>query len=221
MKAIIFDCDGVLVDSESIYQSAHIKFLTEMGLDVPDGQYAREYMGLPTPIYFQKLWDDYGAEYGRPFPEDLETNLKAHCHDLIQKSLVAIDGVGDFIATLSIPYAVASSTKLKFLHQKLEQTNLHSLFTPHIYSGEQVPRGKPFPDLFLHTAAMLKTNPQDCVVIEDSVNGVLAGVAAGMDVVGFCGGGHCADDHASILTQAGAVYSVKSFDELTEFLHAN
>ena len=218
MKAIIFDCDGVLVDSESIYQSAHIKFLNEMGLTVPDGQYAREYMGLPTPVYFQKLWDDYGEQYGRPFPDDLEINLKSYCHTQIVNSLLPINGVKEFTSKLTIPYAVASSTKLKFLHQKLEQTGLHDLFDPHIYSGEQVPRGKPFPDLFLHTANMLNIPPSDCVVVEDSVNGVLAGVAAGMDVIGFCGGGHCADDHAYILTQAGAVYSVHSFDELAEFL---
>lgn len=218
MKAIIFDCDGVLVDSESIYQSAHVKFLTEMGLTVPDGQYAREYMGLPTPVYFQKLWDDYGSVYGSPFPKDLEQNLKSYCHGQIVETLLPINGVTEFVEKLTIPYAVASSTKLKFLHQKLEQTNLHGLFTPHIYSGEQVPRGKPFPDLFLHAANMLKVAPQECVVVEDSVNGVLAGVAAGMDVIGFCGGGHCSDDHPNILTQAGAIYSVHDFDELAEFL---
>lgn len=214
MKAIIFDCDGVLVDSESIYQDTHVKFLTDLGLSVPEGQYAREYMGLPSTVYFRKLWEDYRHALGRPFPDDFETNLKSHCHNLIELTLKPISGAKEFISSLRLPFAVASSTKLEFLHRKLRQTNLHELFDPHIYSGEQVPRGKPFPDLFLHTAEKLETAPSDCIVVEDSVNGVLAGVAAGMSVIGFCGGGHCSKDHADILIKAGAKHTAHSFDDL-------
>lgn len=218
MKAVIFDCDGVLVDSEHIYQLAHVKFLSDLGLTVPEGQYASEYMGLPTSVYFQKLKNTYGPLLGRPFPENFETDLKAYSHDLITKTLQPIEGAKEFIENLRLSFAVASSTKLQFLHQKLTQTGLHTHFSPHIYSGEEVPRGKPFPDLFLHTAQKLNTAPQDCLVIEDSVNGVLAGVAAGMDVIGFCGGGHCGDNHHDVLVTAGAKTTVKNYAELKQVL---
>ncbi len=214
MKAVIFDCDGVLVESESIYQKTELKLLTELGLDVDPFAYAERFMGLPTKIYFQNLRETYEPVLGHALPDDFETRFRAQCHHEIETSLVAMDGIADYIAALKLPYAVASSTGLEFLHRKLHLTNLHASFDPHIYSGEQVPRGKPYPDLFLFTAKKLNVAPEDCLVIEDSVNGVKAGVAAGMPVIGFCGGGHCSPRHAAILKAAGAFRTILHFREL-------
>ena len=110
--------------------------------------------------------------------------------------------------------AVASSSGIDGLHEKLKLTGLHHLFSPHIYSGQQVERGKPAPDLFLFAAARLDRAPEDCLVIEDSVNGIRAAVSAGMEAWGFTGGGHADADLEGRLIHAGAQKVVSNYDEL-------
>jgi HAD superfamily hydrolase (TIGR01509 family) len=218
MKAIILDCDGVLVDSEAIYHSAEIRFMAELGIEVDRNAYAERFMGLPTEVYFKTLHEAYANQLNGPFPDDFEIRFKAWSHEQIQSNLKAIPGINEYVASVKLPKAVASSTKLKFLHQKLEMTGLSEFFAPHIYSGEQMARGKPFPDLFLHAAAQLNVDSSECVVIEDSANGVKAGVAAGMHVIGFCGGGHCSERHDEILLKAGAHDIAHNYDDVRKLI---
>ncbi|MBK8085694.1 MAG: HAD family phosphatase [Devosia sp.] len=213
MKAIIFDCDGVLVDSEAIYQEAEVRFLTELGLRIDPKAYAKKFMGLSPDVYYRTLFETYTPELSGGFPEDFEKKLSSYCKQQIEENLRAVPGALPYITSLTVPFAVASSTNLEFLHKKLRMTSMHTHFDPHIYSGEQVARGKPFPDLFLFAANRLGVAPANCVVFEDSVNGVTAGLAAGMRVVGFCGGGHCDASHADVLLQAGAHAIAYSYDD--------
>ena len=109
----------------------------------------------------------------------------------IEAELTAIDGVAELVRAFGGKVAVGSSSPYQKLVKKLKITGLESLFAPHIYSADHVKAGKPAPDLFLHSAAQLDVDPGRCLVIEDSVHGVLAAIAAGMTPIGFVGGGHC------------------------------
>jgi HAD superfamily hydrolase (TIGR01509 family) len=120
---------------------------------------------------------------------------------------------------LNIPLAVASSSAMKSLRSKLTELKLIANFEPHIYSGEQVKRSKPHPDLFLFVAKRLQIDAKKCVVIEDSVNGVMSAFAAGMTVIGFTGGTHCLPGHGKQLAAHGASSIITDMNELS--LHLN
>ena len=119
---------------------------------------------------------------------------------------------------LALPKAVASSTALHFIRQRLAKTRLIDYFGPHLYSADQVANGKPHPDLFLFAAEKIGFAPADCTVVEDSENGVIAGVRAGMRVIGFTGGGHYEDKAGQALLDRGAERCVSTFDDLRDLL---
>ena len=126
------------------------------------------------------------------------------CVDLaFERELVPITGIEELLAALPAPRCVASNSHLDRVRHALSVTRLLPLFDPHVFSASQVERGKPAPDLFLFAAQQLGTAPEGCIVIEDSATGVEAAIAAGMPVVGFCGGSHCPGDHADQLLAAG------------------
>ncbi|MEL7488068.1 MAG: HAD-IA family hydrolase [Pseudomonadota bacterium] len=131
--------------------------------------------------------------------------------------LKPIDGADDALSRIDAK-AVASSSRAIYLQSKLERTGLLDLVAPHVYSAELVAHGKPAPDIFLYAADRLEADPARCLVVEDSVNGVAAGVAAGMTVWGFTGGGHCFEGHAERLIDAGAQWSAPSFADFTAAL---
>ncbi len=122
------------------------------------------------------------------------------------------------LAGRGVPRAVASSSATERIARSLALTGLTDHFAPHLYSASMVPNGKPAPDLFLHAASQLGVEPGDCVVVEDAVPGVLAGVAAGMRVIGFTAAGHCGADHAAGLVGAGADEVAATAAELTDLL---
>jgi HAD superfamily hydrolase (TIGR01509 family) len=130
-----------------------------------------------------------------------------------QERLTEVTGAAAAIAALTKPKAVASSSPAPFLREKLALGGLLEAFDPHIYSADHVGRGKPHPDVFLHAAQNLRVDPAACVAIEDSVNGVLSAKAAGMEVWGFCGGGHMDEDAAHRLVEAGAHRMVADWNE--------
>lgn len=132
--------------------------------------------------------------------------------------LEAVPGIQDVLERWQGPKAVASSSSLRRLQEKLSQTGLARYFHPHVYSGEQVQNGKPAPDLFLFAADRLDLSPDRCLVIEDSANGVRAAAAAGMTVWGFTGGGHADAGLASRLSDAGAAQVVPDHAALKALL---
>ncbi|MCX2725032.1 HAD family hydrolase [Roseibium salinum] len=217
-EAILFDCDGVLVDSEKIYVEVEREHLARIGLHYELKDYMDRFQGLVANDFWAALDLDHQALGKGALPETFGPELDAATLERITRELAAIAGIKELLDAHSGPRAVASSSRLERLIQKLQHTGLHSYFEPHIYSGEQVDKGKPAPDLFLFAADNLGVTPAATLVVEDSVNGVRAGLAAGMTVWGFVGGGHCHAGHADQLLAAGAHRVVDSHDDLAALL---
>lgn len=201
---IIFDCDGVLVDSERIHIAVERALLAEMGLEYDLADYQTRFVGLPDKVFVAELESDFAKLNRGAMPADFEERVHAIVWERFENELHAIPGLTTLLDKLDVPIAVASSSRLVSLHKKLHLTGLHAAFDPHVYSGEQVTHGKPAPDLFLFAAEQLGCDPEACLVVEDSVNGVRAGVVAGMQVWGFAGGGHADAGLQERLARAGA-----------------
>jgi len=202
IEAIIFDCDGVLVNSEELGIEVERRWLASIGLHYEQEEFAARFLGLTDVDFMEAIGSDRRRRMGLDLPPDFFAGLNREKLDVFRRKLCAIEGVGSFVRALSVPVAVASSSGMDFLVEKLEWTGLRHLFAPNIFSADQVARGKPHPDLFLHAARRIGCSPSRCVVLEDSENGVRAGVAAEMTVWGFLGGR--SDRLGMRLRQAGA-----------------
>lgn len=214
MKLIIFDCDGVLVNSEEIYLAADLDFLASIGAHFEPRTYMRAFMGLSPGVWRAKIGPAVEQKTGFPLPTDFFAQVDSYVTAQIDAKLAAIPGALQTIAEISTRRCVASSTPSQRLRWKLERTGLLELFDPHIFSSDMVQNGKPAPDIFLHAAAVMQVHPDDCIVVEDSVNGVKAAKAAGMRVIGFIAGNHCSAEHADDLSQFGADAIVTKYEDL-------
>jgi HAD superfamily hydrolase (TIGR01509 family) len=213
---LIFDCDGVLVDSEMIACRVDAECLTEIGFPTTAAFIQAEFVGLSSRTMFERFERDHGRKLPADFPAALQRRLAAAFDD----ELEAIAGVADMLPALGLRKCVASSSHPERLRHTLGLTGLWPHFDPHVFSATMVANGKPAPDLFLYAADRMRTPPRDCVVVEDSQAGVAAGVAAGMRVLGFVGGSHCADGHAGRLRAAGAHAVFDDMHQLPELLTA-
>jgi HAD superfamily hydrolase (TIGR01509 family) len=200
MALVIFDCDGVLIDSEVLSQREEAACLAAHGFPVPLEEVATRYLGISGAAMFA----DLEARFGRKVPQALIDDLRDRIAAACETELAAMPGIHDLLDRLPVPVCVASSSRPERLAHTLGLTGLYHRFAPNIFSASQVANGKPAPDLFLFAAARMGVAPDSCIVVEDSVAGVRAGVAAGMTVYGFCGGGHCPPDHGRGLLAAGA-----------------
>lgn len=214
IKAIIFDNDGVLVDSELIHIAVERELLAELGLHYDLQTYTSRFVGLSNSDFYSELTKDCDALSLGEFPADFDERLRARVWPRIEAELKPIPGAEELAAKFEGAVAVASSAPLSRLERKLTITNLFDLFAPHIYSSDHVENGKPDPDLFLHAAKRLTISPSNCMVVEDSENGVRAGRTAGMFTVGFIGGSHVDETHRAKLLNAGAHLIASSHDEI-------
>ncbi len=214
--AIIFDCDGVLVDSERIAIAVEREHLARTGLVYDTTDYLSRFVGLTNQDFHLATQADHQALNGRPLPDGFFEEMKAECVARYDAELTSFDGLEAFLDGYDGAVAVASSSSGPMLRRKLELTALHTRFDPYIYSGDDVAQGKPAPDLFLLSASRLGQDPSRCLVIEDSVNGVLAAVAAGMKVWGFTGGGHADAGLQGRLVGAGAQMVFSSYAGISE-----
>ena len=212
MRAVIFDCDGVLIDSEVIAVEVETALLAEHGLHYEIPEFVARFMGMSDKAFYAALSEDSQSRQGRALPADFKARVDAGKRVLNEQKLAAIVGIEAAVARLSLLKAVASSSEIHHLDYKLRKTGLWDLFAPHIYSADHVTHAKPAPDLFLHAANALGVDPSGCLVIEDSVNGVKAALAANMRVWGFAGGGHIDDSGRARLTAAGAERIVDDWD---------
>lgn len=206
---LIFDCDGVLVDSEVLSCRIDAEFLTEIGIPYTAEDIARQFLGVSLKTMISRIESERDCKLPDDFSERLNRTLFAR----FETDLKPVEGVSE--AILSLPYrrCVASSSTPERIALSLRVTGLADLFD-HVFSSTEVPRGKPAPDLFLHAATRMGVRPEDCLVIEDSAAGVQAAIAAGMRVIGFTGGGHCSPDHADKLRQTGAPTVIASMADL-------
>ena len=197
---VIFDCDGVLVDTERLTVGVEARVLTELGWPHTAEEVVARWMGRSSAAQLADLEDRLGAASTRTFDERTTAELL----ETFERELTAVEGIVvllDHLEAAGVPTCVASSGTHERMRRTLGITGLYDRFAGRIYSATEVEHGKPAPDLFLHAAGRMRAEPSACVVVEDSVYGVRAGVAAGMTVYGFAGGLTPADELAS----AGAV----------------
>lgn len=198
---IIFDCDGVLVDSEVIAVEIEARLLTEAGFPMTVDDVAETCVGLSYPDMVRMLEE----RFGKPVPESLNQQMQQSTLDEFPHRLQPVPGIASLLEDSNKDRCVASSSDPDRIAMSLGITGLAPLFhTDRLYSATMVDRGKPAPDLFLHAAESLGHAPSRCLVIEDSPHGVEAARAAGMDVIGFVGGGHARPSLIERLRAAGA-----------------
>jgi HAD superfamily hydrolase (TIGR01509 family) len=212
---LIFDCDGVLVDSEALACEIDAQILTRIGLPYSAQDIARKFVG----VSFKDMVARLEAEHGCTLPADLGVQMDSALFAKFETDLKPIEGVQEAILSLPYPRCVASSSTPDRIALSLRITGLSDLFD-HVFSATQVARGKPAPDLFLHAAAQMGASPQDCVVIEDSAAGVQGALVAGMRVIGFTGGAHCGPEHVEKLRRAGASIVIERMTDLTKTVQA-
>ncbi|MGK7889495.1 MAG: HAD family hydrolase [Leptolyngbyaceae cyanobacterium] len=194
-ELVIFDCDGVLVDSEQITNRVFCKMLNDLGLEVTLEDMFERFVGHSTAQCIEILTELLGA----PPPEDFVPTLRHRIAEALEAGVEPVAGVVGVLDRLTIPYCVASSGEPAKMRLTLGKTGLLSRFEGKIFSVAEVNNPKPAPDVFLHAAAQMGVDPKACAVIEDTPTGVKAGVAAGMYVYGVAA---CTPEHR--LKTAGA-----------------
>jgi HAD superfamily hydrolase (TIGR01509 family) len=210
MTLLIFDCDGVLVDSEVMAHQTLLDVLEPLGFAMT----LEESYGVFAGRSLKDTLAVIGQRLGQPPPDDLLDRSRDLLFARFRAGLQPVAGVAAAIAALPHARCVASSSSPDRLGLALAVTGLAPLFGANIFSATQVANGKPAPDLFQLAARSMNAAPGDCVVIEDSVLGVAAGRAAGMRVIGFVGGSHATEDLSARLAAAGAHQVVRAMGEL-------
>ena len=183
---VIFDCDGVLVDSEPIAIAVLIETVKALGVAIGTEAAYRDFLGRTLKSVSAALAADYGVAMDDAALADMRARLYAR----YEAALEPMPGVFALLDGLERPACVASSSVCERIEISLKLTGLFERFAPRIFSATMVARGKPAPDLFLYAAREMDVDPAACVVVEDSPAGVMAAKAAGMKVVAFTGGGH-------------------------------
>jgi HAD superfamily hydrolase (TIGR01509 family) len=216
MTTLIFDCDGVLVDSELIAHRTLHEMLIALGLDMTMEEALRTFAGRSLKdtvvLIEQRLGHAMPAAIGDQYRELLFARFRAE--------LKPVAGVKEALDALPYPRCAASSSSPDRLSLALEVTGLAPLLGQHVYSATQVARGKPAPDLFLFAAKQMGAEPKHCIVIEDSPLGIEAGLSAGMRTIGFAGASHATDELAKRLTAAGAYKVIRAMCDLPPCVEA-
>jgi HAD superfamily hydrolase (TIGR01509 family) len=183
-ELVIFDCDGVLVDSERIAIRVEAEFLGELGWPLTEAEIIERFMGHTSEYMDQAIEFQLGSR----LPEDWKDLFQRRYQEAFAAELAPVDGVIEALDQITAPTCVASSGSHDKLRFTLGHTGLYERFEGRIFSGYEVANNKPAPDLFLHAAARMGANPARCAVIEDSRPGVEAARAAGMPAFGYAGG---------------------------------
>jgi HAD superfamily hydrolase (TIGR01509 family) len=182
LQLVIFDCDGVLVDSERLAVRTEVEVLAALGWPLSDREIIERFVGR-SPAYMQAAIERH---LGRRI--DFDRLFMQRHEEVFERELRAVDGVAALLDSLRVPACVASSGTHERIRRSLELVGLAERFDGRVFSASDVAHGKPAPDLFLHAAAAMGAAPGRCAVVEDSVPGVEAGCAAGMAVFAFAGG---------------------------------
>jgi HAD superfamily hydrolase (TIGR01509 family) len=210
MTLLIYDCDGVLVDSEALACGVLADVMTSLGAPMTAAECVRIFGGRSVPDVLERAKEILG----RPIPREVGERAAQQLLQRLRHELKPVTGAAETVAALPYARCVCSSSAPDRLRLSLETTGLAPLFGSHVYSAMQVARGKPEPDLFLFAAHKLGATPAETIVIEDSGPGIEAARAAGMACIGFAGASHMTDDLATELTSHGPDVVVASMAEL-------
>lgn len=209
LELVIFDCDGVLVDSETIINRIFAETLTEAGFPIAYADMTQQFTGKSLETCLEIV----EQSYGKPLPPHFVERCQEREIAALQQELQPTPGIATTLEQMILPKCVASNSSHRHIHLVLTLTGLLPHFEGKVYSADEVDRPKPFPDLYLYAARQMGTHPEHCVVIEDSVPGVQAGCAAGMTVFGYAQG--CG---RTALIEAGAKLVFSEMSQLVELL---
>lgn len=207
---VIFDCNGVLVDSEQLATAIVSQEFMRAGFALTPDMVARYFTGRRQADMFAEV----EAAAGRKLPPDFTATVASATLRRFRVELRATRHAAYALTWLRGPKCVASSSSIDRIRVSLETTDLIRFFEPNLFSAGDVRNGKPAPDLFLHAAGKMHVNPKECIVVEDSAVGVAAGVAAGMKVIGFIGGSHAGNQLVNHLRAAGATVVISDMRAL-------
>jgi len=215
--ALIFDFDGVLLESEFEGNRELAELLTRLGHPHSAEDTLRHYVGLAGRDFIAAIEARIGVE----LPQEFHDHMKQMSVRALRDGIEAVAGAVDFVLSLppELPKAVASSSSTRWVRSHLEHIGLGGVFGEHIYSGrEHVERGKPAPDLYLHAADALGVKIGQTAIIEDSRVGATGALASGATVIGLAAGSHCLDGHADMLRGLGVEHIAASFDDVAQLL---
>ncbi|CAB3741644.1 Phosphatase YniC [Achromobacter denitrificans] len=216
-RLVIFDCDGVLIDSEIIAARAQSRALAAHGIAITPEEAARRFAGIPDA----DMWRTLQQENDRSLPDGFARQYADRLEATFRQELRALPGAAETVATLrkrGMDVCVASSSMPAKLEAALRMVGLWEAFAPNVFSTAQVARGKPAPDVFLFAARQMRAAILDCVVVEDSVPGVRAARAARMRAIGFVGASHNGPDQRQRLLDEGASEVIDDLRRLPEIL---
>lgn len=205
---VIFDCDGVIADSEVLSAQVLIDRLAGLGIAMTPAQVRRDFLGRSFPTVARTIRQDHGQS----LPDDFEADYRARLLDRFTTDLRPTPGVMAVLDGLPVPCCIATSSSPPRVAHTLAVLGLDGRFAGRVFTASQVGRGKPAPDLFLLAAARMGAAPEATVVIEDSAPGIAAGLAAGMTVLHYAGGAHLRDEGPLDLPPA-----VRAFDNWDDF----
>jgi HAD superfamily hydrolase (TIGR01509 family) len=214
---IIFDFDGVLLESEFEGNKQLAELLTELGYPISEREALTHYVGLSGADFIAAIERRIGAT----LPPEFHEARKRQSVRALNEGVRAVAGAVEFVRSLpqSLPKAVASSSSTRWIRGHLDHLGLADVFGDHIYSGrEHVERGKPAPDVYLHAAARLGVDIRRTVILEDSEIGVVGALASGATVIGLAAGSHCFDGHGDRLRALGVVHVADSFEQVRTLL---
>ncbi|QND53733.1 HAD family phosphatase [Phyllobacterium sp. 628] len=212
---VIFDCDGVLVDSEPLAALAYHNVYAKQGLDLPEGTIA-QCVGMKQADIIKRIAELTGLQLSDAGEAELWPETKRVFGQFLQPT----PDIAAFLGQIETPRCVASSSSLERIHFSLATTGLAGFFGDAIYSSSMVKRGKPAPDLFLHAAREMSFDPSTCVVIEDSPFGIEGAVAAGMTAIGYTGGAHTYASHTETLLDKGAAAVFSEWKDIGYWMRA-
>ncbi|TPN62176.1 HAD family phosphatase [Mesorhizobium sp. B1-1-1] len=213
-RPIIFDCDGVLVDSEPLAARAYERVYEKHGMPGVHGGIIAQCIGMKQSDIIVKIRELTGHQ----FPAAADGDIWSETRILFSQELKPTPGIAAFLEALEGDRCVASSSSVERINHSLAVTALARFFGDAIYSSSMVKNGKPAPDIFLFAAAKRGANPADCIVIEDSPFGIQGAVAAGMTAIGYTGGGHTYPEHGARLKAAGADFVCTDWQEISRQL---
>ncbi|MEQ9406274.1 MAG: HAD-IA family hydrolase [Fuerstiella sp.] len=187
IRAVIFDCDGTLVDSETLSLSVLIEHVAELGLQISHAEAMQRFAGNELAVVVREIEERLGGS----LPDDFLHSFRSRQIAVLQKQLRACEGADDLLTALQLPFCVASNAPISKIEVCLQTTQLDRHFcTSRIFSAYEIEKWKPEPDLFLKAAAEMEIAPEHCAVVEDSLFGIKAGLAAGMQVFAYRAHGH-------------------------------
>lgn len=215
-KMVIFDCDGVLVDSEILATRVDRELLAPYGLDISTEDYIATFVGQSHQFFY----DELTRRIGQPLPDSFTNAWEGVMKQTFIDELEAVRGIPTLLEALKVKKSIGSNSGPARIQLSIEVTKIDHHFDGGVYSAKMVLNGKPAPDVYLLAASQNNIDPANCVVVEDSFYGATAGKAAGMHVIGFGAGLHVLDNHRDKMFEANIDAYAKTADELLPLINS-